>query len=99
MKSVSGTPLSLYSQWDYGWRTVLRFGELIFESSSGVQQCDPARHVLFAMALANAIGSARHRFSNQVFDLWYADDGYILGKFDEVINAFENIAHYGIKTV
>ena len=43
------------------------------------------------MTLANAVGCARQRFSEKVLDLWYANDGYILRKLDEVISAFENI--------
>ena len=91
LKAVSGTPVSQYSQWAYGSYTQLRFGNFSLISSSGVQQGDPAGPLLFAMTLGAALSTARQEFSNGVADLWYADDGYLVGPEEHICTALNTL--------
>lgn len=71
-----------------GQPSTLRFGITTLNSSTGVQQGDPAGPVLFALALSTVLNRLRTEFPNDVFDIWYADDGYIVGKRELVECAF-----------
>ena len=91
MTAVSGTILSSYAQWAYGSASILRFGEHSLLSCSGVQQGDPAGPALFAMALSEALRDCRNNFGEEVLDLWYADDGILLGNHTAVLDAFNSL--------
>ena len=78
--------------WAYGTHSHLRFGNAILYSTTGVQQGDPAGPVLFAFALNKALQSARLNFDPNVIDLWYADDGCLMGKRDSVATALHYFA-------
>ena len=54
-----------------------------------MQQGDPAGPALFAMALSAAVAPIRSEFANTVMDLWYADDGCLIGLYRDVSNAFK----------
>ena len=60
----------------------------MIESRAGVQQGDPAGPALFAMALSSALERARNSFSPTLLDLWYADDGCLVGPLDDVMKGF-----------
>ena len=100
MSAVNGTALSSYTQWAYGTRSRLRFGQWNIDSSKGVQQGDPAGPTLFAMVLDNALVDARAAYPEGVIDLWYADDGYVIGQLECVIAAFHlieaSVSKYGL---
>ena len=89
LSAASGTMISAYAQWAYGKPSNLRFGQYVISSSSGVQQGDPAGPVLFSMALDSCLATARQTFSRDVLDLWYTDDGILLGVREEVIKTFD----------
>ena len=86
--AVDNTQLSPYAQWAYGHKSRLRFKDITLQSSTGVQQGDPAGPVLFAFALNRALCNLREQFPNDMFYIWYADDGYIIGKQDSVVTVF-----------
>ena len=88
LRAASGTPISKYTQWAYGNTSLLRFGKHVLLSSSGVQQGDPSGPLLFAMALSNALQAVRSLFPVGVTDLWYADDGCLLGIESDICAPF-----------
>ena len=92
VQAVKDTPLSVYTLWAYGTHPQLRFGNAIIYSATGVQQGDPAGPVLFAFALDKALQSAHSDFDPNVIDLWYADDGCLMGKRDSVATALHYLA-------
>ena len=89
LTAVNNTQLCAYTQWAYGLPSILRFGTSTLSSSTGVQQGDPAGPVLFAFALAGVLDNLRNLFPGDMLDIWYADDGYILGNCDSVAKAFD----------
>ena len=66
-----------------------RFGKATLQSSTGVQQGDPAGPVLFAFALDAALREARAKFPEDIFDVWYAVDEYIVGRQESLTIAFK----------
>jgi hypothetical protein len=83
------TLLGRYTQWAYGAKSRLWFGNFIVDSCSGVQQGDPAGPALFALALSHALQVAREGIEPSVLDLWYADDGCLVGKEGPVVRAYK----------
>ena len=85
------SPLARYSRWCYSTSSRLRYGSYIIDSKSGVQQGDPAGPALFAMALSFALQRARTSFAPDLLDLWYADDGVLVGSATEVTQGFTHL--------
>lgn len=85
------TALAAYTQWAYGLASRLRYGDHIINSCSGVQQGDPVGPVLFAIAIAPVLQTARLNFPNEVIDLWYADDGCLLGRAADLLTAYRTL--------
>ena len=73
-------------------RSKLRFGDKQIASASGVQQGDPARPVSFAMALWMALKAFPQAGTSDVLDLWYADDGCLIGDEAAVLDAFRRLS-------
>jgi hypothetical protein len=65
--------------------------QLSLKSSRGVQQGDPLGPLLFALGLQVIPLKLRQDFPS-VFQVWYLDDGLLIGKNNEVVQAISTIA-------
>ena len=101
LRASDATPLAHYARWAYAEPSRLIIGSETILSSSGVQQGDPAGPALFAMALSETMALEREMFPPNLLDLWYADDGCLVGALQAVIDGynqlFEPLATIGLK--
>ena len=88
LSAVINTPLSDLAKWACAIPQ-LRFGKAALQCSIGVQQGDPAVPMLFAFALDAALRESRAKFPEDIFDVWYADDGYIVGPQKSLLIAYD----------
>jgi len=79
----------LYSKSSY-----LIFGDKIIESSCGVQQGDPLGPFLFSLVLHD-IPLAINECTRLFLNLFYLDDGTMVGKADDVLKALDIIQNMG----
>ena len=74
----------------------LRFGDEHLRSQEGAQQGDPASSLMFALAI-HPIVQRIEAECDLVVHRWYADDGLLVGKIDQVKLALDIIAEEGEK--
>ena len=72
----------------YGDPSVLDCEGHVIESSCGVQQGDPLGPLLFALALSSITRRIRNETSLDL-NIWYCDDGTLMGKQQEVAKALQ----------
>ena len=83
--------LSAFVEWCYGANSRLVFGEDIIYSSTGVQQGDPLGPLLFAICLHLLIRRIEEAAPDLLINVWYLDDGVLVGDPKSVLAAFEAI--------
>jgi hypothetical protein len=64
-------------------------------SSSGVQQGDPLGPLLFALVLQPLVLKIRERCPGLVLNVWYLDDGTLVGSPDQVRAAYDILVEEG----
>ena len=60
-------------------------GSFPFQSQSGVQQGDPLGPLLFSLVLQTVIKIIKVRWPNLKINVWYLDDGTLVGSKDDLI--------------
>ena len=70
----------------YGSPSSLFFGEVVIQSSKGVQQGDPLGPLLFCLTTHNMVQQLRSELN-----LFYLDDGTLGGSLDEVLVDFQKV--------
>lgn len=81
-------------QFCYGTQAELRFGNGRILSSSGVQQGDPLGPLLFSLVLAEMLDSLNTPLDLDL-QIWYLDDGTIIGPRSSVARLFNEISDRG----
>ena len=76
--------LSQWARWCYGSKSHLWFHDVTIESSEGVQQGDPLGPLLFSLGLRRITSAIKERFPHLAMQLWYLDDGVLIGKRDDL---------------
>ena len=89
--------LARWVHWCYGSGTDphLWFGSWTLSSKEGVQQGDPLGPLLFSMVIHEIITAIKAECPNLALNLWYLDDGVIMGKHDDVLKALSIIQRIG----
>ena len=86
--------LSPWVEWCYANHSCLTFGDNLIPSAEGVQQGDPLGPLLFSLVLSGATEEIASRTKLQT-QLWYLDDGVIIGEPQEVRKALDVLAEVG----
>src|SRR6185369_2874890 len=73
----------------------LFLGEVLLASMAGVQQGDPLGPLLFSLVLHPLVEKIQSLFPNLDLNVWYLDDGTIIGKREDVFRVFELIRAEG----
>lgn len=82
-----------WSQWSYCYEGELRFGHHRILSTTGVQQGDPLGPLLFSLVLSKLLED----LNSDTFQLWYLDDGTLIGTRSEVARIYNYLAATGPK--
>jgi hypothetical protein len=67
----------------------LFFGTCLLLSAAGVQQGDPLGPLLFSLVLHPLALKIQKEFPNLLLNVWYLDDGCIVGDVNEVYEVFQ----------
>ena len=78
----------------YGEVSILDFENLTIDSAAGVQQGDPLGPALFALALSKLTAKISE-LSSLDLNVWFFDDGVLVGSPEEVRKALAAIEKYG----
>jgi hypothetical protein len=71
----------------YGASSSLLFGDHEIASLAGVQQGDPLGPLLFSLVLQQLVLKVKAAVPDLVLDVWFLDDGTLIGKTDDVLRA------------
>jgi len=69
----------------------LFLGDAILSSQSGVQQGDPLGPMFFALILQRLVRKIKDQCPDLSVNVWYLDDGTLIGKTEDVKRAFDII--------
>ena len=73
----------------YKHQSVLYFGSDVILSMAGWHQGDPLASLLFSLALYPIIKIIAHRVPRLFINIWYLDDGELVGKKEELQEAVD----------
>lgn len=73
----------------YSDSAYLFFGTCLLLSAAGVQQGDPLGPLLFSLVLHPLALKIQKEFPNLLLNVWYLDDGCIVGDVNEVYEVFQ----------
>ena len=79
----------------YGIRSSLLFGPHCIDSLAGVQQGDPLGPLLFSLVLQTLVQKIKDTCPALALNVWFLDDGTLIGKTDDVLRAVEIIRAEG----
>jgi hypothetical protein len=74
-------------------------GAHVIKSCEGVQQGDPLGPFLFSLVLHVLIRKIEKEFPNLKLNLWYLDDGSLVGKNDEYFKKLFDLSRDSVKCV
>jgi ubiquitin carboxyl-terminal hydrolase 44/49 len=74
---------------------LLLFGTVALESQTGVQQGDPLGPLHFAQVMHKIVRQIAVQVPGLLINLWYLDDGTLIGTFADVLAAFNIIERMG----
>ena len=86
--------LSPWVEWCYSSPSCLTYGNNFIPSAEGVQQGDPLGPLLFSLVLSEVTEEIASR-SNLDSQLWYLDDGVLMGEAVEVRKAVDVFSEVG----
>ena len=86
--------LSPWVEWCYTNPSCLTYGNHFLSSAEGVQQGDPLGPLLFSLVLSGVTEEISSR-SNLDSQLWYLDDGVLMGEAAEVRKALDVFSEVG----
>ena len=87
--------LSRWVEYTYDCESLLFVGGFHLLSSLGVQQGDPLGPLLFSITLQPLILALSEKFPDLLLNIWYLDDGTLVGPPHTVHAAFEFICEHG----
>jgi hypothetical protein len=87
--------LFAWTAFSYSFPSLLIFGHVHLESQMGVQQGDPLGPLLFSLALHQLVRTLLHRVPGLAINLWYLDDGTLIGPIADVFLAYTIIQEHG----
>ena len=79
----------------YGATSLLKFGEFIFESATGVHQGDPLAGLFFCLVLMSVVDAIKEEVPTLTLNAWYLDDGHIIGNKVELAQVVDIIVREG----
>ena len=80
--------------WCYSISGLLHFGDLIISPTSGVQQGDPLRLLLFSLTMSELLKSIKS-FSGVDLQLRYLDDGTLIGPIAVIARMLREMENLG----
>ena len=86
--------LSPWVEWCYSKVSCLTYRDNVIPSAEGVQQGDPLGPLLFSLVLSSVTEEISSR-SNLDTQLWYLDDGVLIGEAEEVRKALDVFSNVG----
>ena len=79
----------------YGVEAELVFGETVIPSSVGFHQGDPLASLLFSINLQPVVDMIKQEVPDLKLQVWYLDDGTIIGKKEDLQKAVDIILREG----
>ena len=71
---------------------------IMLHSREGVTQCDPLAMVVYGVGIL-PLTHLLQRQSDELMQLWYADDAGSGGKFDKILCHFNTLTREGLKGI
>jgi hypothetical protein len=90
--------IAAWVEYAYGGQPFLKFGSSNILSCLGVQQGDPLGPLLFALALQPLLKSIKDQASELKLNIWFLDDGVIMGTDKEILQVLEILNRKGPPT-
>ena len=79
----------------YAGAAHLTFGSHLLSSATGVQQGDPLGPLLFSLVLQRLICTIKKEVPDLLVNVWYLDDGVLIGSPGEVRKAYDILVQQG----
>ena len=95
LRSSRFSGMSAWVEWCYAHCAFLYTPSSHILSCEGVQQGDPLGPFLFSLSLMRLIERINSECPNLRLNVWYLDDGTLIGSIPEVLRALEVVSDYG----